>query len=208
MSGRFTGPSGVCVILLSWLASLALLATGARAEGAAPAERAVKAPLAPRSLLLDVASRGGRLVAVGERGHILVSGDAGRSWVQAEVPNRALLTGVYLHDGKLGWVVGHDEVVLRTRDGGGTWERVHHAPENEKPLLDVWFADARRGLAIGAYGGLLATEDGGDTWQRSSVNGEDDFHLNQIVAASLDRPSGERGGDLGPVIDEHDHAHV
>lgn len=171
------------VRLLCGLASLAFLATGAVAPGKEPAERSVKAPLAPRSLLLDVAARDGRLVAVGERGHIMVSEDAGGSWVQAEVPTRALLTGVFMHDARLGWAVGHDEVVVRTRDGGVTWELVHSAPDNEKPLLDVWFADARRGLAIGAYGGLLDTDDGGDTWQPRRVHGEDDFHLNQIVVA-------------------------
>lgn len=169
---------------LCGLTSLAILAAGAAAVGKEPAERAVKAPLAPRSLLLDVSARDGRLVAVGERGHILVSGDAGGTWVQADVPTRTLLTGVYMHDARLGWAVGHDEIVVRTRDGGATWALVHSAPENEKPLLDVWFADALRGLAVGAYGGLLGTEDGGDTWQPRRVHGEDDSHLNQIVPAA------------------------
>ena len=152
--------------------------------GAAPREAATKAPLAPSSLLLDVAARDGLVVAVGERGHVLVSTDQGQSWRQADVATRALLTGVFMHDARLGWAVGHDEVIVRTRDGGLTWERVHYAPEHEKPLLDVWFADARTGLAVGAYGGLLATSDGGETWTPRTVHGEDDFHLNQIAAAA------------------------
>ncbi len=153
-------------------------------QAGAARESAVKAPLAPSSLLLDVAAREGALVVVGERGHALVSGDSGQSWRQADVESRALLTGVFMHDARLGWAVGHDEVVLRTRDGGLTWELVHSAPENEKPLLDVWFADARTGLAVGAYGRLLATSDGGDTWTPRQVYGDDDFHLNQIAAAA------------------------
>jgi photosystem II stability/assembly factor-like uncharacterized protein len=88
-----------------------------------------------------------------------------------------------MHDARLGWAVGHDEVVLRTRDGGLTWERVHHAPEHERPQLDVWFADERTGLAVGAYGGVLATSDGGDTWTPGIARGGDDFHLNQVAAA-------------------------
>jgi len=174
---------GATLVALLGLVGTGLV--GTRADpGAGLEQRAVMARLAPESLLVDVADRGGRLVAVGERGHILVSGDRGGSWTQAEVPTRALLTGVWMHDGQLGWAVGHDEVVLRTRDGGLTWTRVHNAPEREKPLLDVWFADARRGLAVGAYGGLLATIDGGDTWESRPVAGEDDFHLNQIVGAA------------------------
>jgi photosystem II stability/assembly factor-like uncharacterized protein len=156
---------------------------GAGGQETSAAEWAMKAPLATTSLLLDVAAVDGRLVAVGERGHILVSDDGGGSWTQAEVPTRTLLTGIFMHDRQLGWAVGHDHVVLRTRDGGLTWERVYAAPEREHPLLDVWFADDRRGLAVGAYGELLTTADGGDTWEPRPVHAEDDFHLNQIVAA-------------------------
>ena len=156
---------------------LGLLApTGLGAEEAAPA------PLAVESLLLDGAVAGARLVVVGERGHILVSLDEGVSWSQARVPVRALLTAVHMHDELRGWAVGHDAVILRTADGGTTWQLVHHAPQEERPLLDVWFRDAQNGFAIGAYGYFLATEDGGDTWV-SRVLGKDDFHLNALAPA-------------------------
>ena len=146
------------------------------------AEEAVEAPLAIDSLLLDGAAAGERLVVVGERGHILISTDDGVSWQQAKVPTRALLTAVHMHDEMSGWAVGHDAVILRTTDGGATWELVHHAPEEERPLLDVWFRDAHKGFAVGAYGYFLATEDGGDTWISRAVS-EDDFHLNALAPA-------------------------
>jgi len=163
---------------------LCLVPAAAAGQPGGARERAAQAPLAASSLLLDAAVRDGLVLAVGERGHVLVSTDQGQSWRQAEVETRALLTGIYMHDARLGWAVGHDEVVVRTRDGGLTWQRVHHAPEHEKPLLDVWFADAQTGLAVGAYGGLLATNDGGDTWTPRPVHGDDDYHLNQIAAAA------------------------
>jgi photosystem II stability/assembly factor-like uncharacterized protein len=160
------------------------LAAPATVDPGKASEWAVIARLAPKRLLLDVARSGERLLAVGERGHILVSNDSGGSWTQAKVPTRVLLTGVYMHDGQLAWAVGHDAVALRSRDGGVTWERVHSAPENERPLLDVWFKDAEQGLATSAYGELLATRDGGDSWQSRAVRDGDDFHLNQLAAAS------------------------
>lgn len=164
---------------------LALVATAFALSASEPTavERAIPARLAAQSLLLDGAVRGALAIAVGERGHVLISRDRGKSWQQAEVPSRAMLTGVYLHDERLGWAVGHDETILRTRDGGATWELLHHAPESERPLLDVWFRDAERGLAVGAYGTVLATSDGGATWEEQPL-GEDDFHLNQISAAA------------------------
>ena len=166
------------------LLSAGLVAPATVDTGPPPSEWAVMARLAPESLLLDVARSGDRLLAVGERGHILVSSDAGRSWTQAKVPTRALLTGAYLHDSQRGWAVGHDAVVLRTRDGGTTWERVHYAPEKERPLLDVWFKDAEWGLATSAYGELLATSDGGESWAPRAIRDGDDFHLNQLAAAA------------------------
>jgi len=78
-------------------------------------------PLAARSLLLDIAVTEDRLVAVGERGHILYSDDRGESWTQARVPTRQMLTAVHFAGPRRGWAVGHDGLILATIDGGETW---------------------------------------------------------------------------------------
>lgn len=186
------------------VAALAAVAPAGRAAAPATApdlldQPAAIAPAAARSLLLDVARAGERLVAVGERGHVLLSDDAGRSWRQARsVPSRTMLTAVAFADARQGWAVGHDEIILHTGDGGESWQRQHWAPESQQPLLDVWFADAVNGLAIGAYKSLYATRDGGRTWTRQPFepappprSGPADpdqefapeYHLNAIAAA-------------------------
>jgi len=132
-----------------------------------PAGRSsIIAPLAAKSLLIDLAWAGPRVFAVGERGHVLYSGDAGKSWTQVQVPASANLTAVYYADAKHGWAVGHAETILRTRNGGEDWELSHFVPENAQPLLDVWFADDLRGIAVGAYGVIYATTDGGNIWSQ------------------------------------------
>ena len=129
---------------------------------------AFMAPLAAsNALIMDAGSIDGHIVAVGERGVILISDDAGESWKQANVPTRAVLTSVYFHDQDLGWVVGHDSIVLKTTDGGDNWTVTNFAPELEQPLFDVWFADANNGMAVGAYGAMIVSDDGGDTWQET-----------------------------------------
>ncbi len=143
----------------------------------------VEAPLAKQSLLLDGASVDSTYIAVGERGHILISTDSGVTWTQSKVPTCSLLTAVYMHDDQLAWVVGHDAVILRTEDGGGSWKVVHQAPENEQPLLDVWFRNSQEGIAVGAYGYYLETDNGGDTWNQRYISEEDDYHLNAITPA-------------------------
>ena len=122
-------------------------------------------PLAASSLLLDLAVAGTRLVAVGERGHVLLSDDQGATWRQAKsVPTRVMLTAVFFVDAQYGWAVGHDETILNTVDGGETWTRSHFAPEAQQPLLDLWFANRVSGIAVGAYGAYFTTNDGGRNW--------------------------------------------
>ncbi len=79
-------------------------------------------PLASKSLLQSVTRAGDRLIAVGQRGHIVTSSDNGATWKQSAVPVSSDLNSVFFVDDKQGWVVGHDGVILRTRDGGDKWE--------------------------------------------------------------------------------------
>src|SRR5690606_13251763 len=98
----------------------------------------IESPKAVSSLLLDIAHAGKRLVAVGDRGHILFSEDGGKNWVQARVPTRQLLTALYFVDDKHGWAVGHDAQILVSEDGGANWKLQYEDLEREAPLLDVW----------------------------------------------------------------------
>ncbi len=127
--------------------------------------KAMEAPLASKSLLLDiVAIDQSKLVAVGERGHILFSHDA-KHWQQANVPIQSTLTSVFFLNESLGWAVGHDASILHSNDGGEHWQIQQYLPELEKPLFDVVFKDANNGIAIGAYGEFFRTQDGGKHWK-------------------------------------------
>ncbi len=111
--------------LVAALAVPVALATGT-AGAAAPAALTQPALVTPKALhaaMLAVASAGARLVAAGERGTILYSDDAGKSWRQAAVPVSVSLTALQFVDGKNGWAVGHQGVVLHTGDGGATWRK-------------------------------------------------------------------------------------
>lgn len=79
--------------------------------------------LASESLMLDVALAGQRLVAVGERGFILLSEDDGQSWRQVPSPVSVTLTRVVFPSATHGWAVGHAGVVLHSQDGGLSWSK-------------------------------------------------------------------------------------
>jgi len=72
---------------------------------------------------LSVAKAGTSLVAVGSRGMIATSNDGGSTWVQSNVPVQSDLLSISFPTEKDGWVVGHDGVILNTRDAGKTWEK-------------------------------------------------------------------------------------
>jgi photosystem II stability/assembly factor-like uncharacterized protein len=126
--------------------------------------------LAARGLLVGAADLGDRIVAVGQFGHVVLSDDDGATWRQAErVPTQALLTGVYFVDDKTGYAVGHDAAIIKTEDGGETWDLKYNDPEAEMPLFSVMFSDAKNGIAVGAFSTALSTNDGGETWNLKSV---------------------------------------
>ncbi len=182
-SERETAPSVRAWAVIALMVSVLVVGgSPATAEQDDVQEQAQMSPLATQALVLDAAAVDGKLVVVGERGHILTSVDGGETWEQVQVPTRANLTGVYFHDGDRGWAVGHDSVILRTTDGGASWERVFWAPENEEPFFDVWFSDAENGIAIGAYGSYYTTADGGTNWDYQLVD-EDGWHLYKIATA-------------------------
>lgn len=185
-ASRFHSPLAKALSLCSVLSILAFAAPlHAATTDAAAASYAIESPKAVQGLLLDIVHAGKRLVAVGDRGHILFSDDDGKTWTQAKVPTRQLLTAVFFVDDKKGWAVGHDAQILASEDGGATWTQQYSDLEREEgaPFLDVWFKDATTGFVVGAYGALFETTDGGKSWNDvgDRMNNEDGYHLNAIA---------------------------
>lgn len=162
-------------------------------------------PRAQRSLMLDVVALSeGRLVAVGERGHVLLSDDQGTTWRQVPVPVRSTLTAV-AGAGSVVVAAGHDGVIVRSGDRGETWQRVREerysidnqmSPSNGAPLLDLLFLDDRRVLAVGAYALMLASDDVGATWRQVEAE----------LTATTDAASDGTADDEDPVDDGEDDA--
>jgi len=176
--------------IAAWLlAAAAVSAHGAPAlPPAALTEPALHSPKALNAAMLAVTRAGPRLVAVGERGTVLLSDDGARSWRQARVPVQVTLTAVRFVDERRGWAAGHLGVILKSDDGGESWvkqldgvqaakavaaaagnagdERSKRFAEEgpDKPFFDLDFVDAQRGFAVGAYNLAFTTSDGGQNW--------------------------------------------
>jgi photosystem II stability/assembly factor-like uncharacterized protein len=169
-------------------------------DDAAPAAAPLKprpaliVPLAAKTITLGVTQAGSHLVAVGARGHILLSDD-GKAWKQVASPVDAMLNRVRFRDDKVGWAVGHDAAILGTADGGQTWTLQHFA-SGGRALYDVIALDGERVVAVGGYGTYLASADNGKTWEaRTFPVSELGQHFSAIVrlADGTLLIAGERG---------------
>ncbi|RZU02411.1 WD40/YVTN/BNR-like repeat-containing protein [Rivibacter subsaxonicus] len=178
--------------LLGFALAGAAVCTLTRAAGGAAAgwrdvldTPALPSVLAPRALVGGLARAGSRIVAVGQRGHVLWSDDEGRSWTQAQVPVSSDLVAVCFSDHQRGWAVGHDGVVLHSADAGRSWTlqldgrrsgalMVEHyekrlaagvTPAEELKRIEAALAEARRFAEQGAENPLL------DVWFESPSTG-------------------------------------
>lgn len=141
-------------------------AWAAAGDGAAVTPRAAERFVAAnKSMILAATQAGERLVAVGERGVVLLSDDKGRTWRQAaKVPVNVALTAVSFVDPNNGWAVGHWGAILNTVDGGETWTSQRLDTSEDRPLFSVRFTDAQHGIAVGLWSLMLKTADGGRSW--------------------------------------------
>lgn len=86
-----------------------------------------------------------------------------------EAAGKGLLVSVFFTDARTGYAVGGDRedsdaILIRTRDGGATWESCPTGLRSR--LYAVHFPTHRTGYAVGLRGAALKTEDGGDRWTR------------------------------------------
>lgn len=154
----------LCTALATVLLPAASSDRSAAASGAATTGAVVAAQLRPavmsrqaaQSVMLGAVRAGSRIVAVGERGIILLSDDNGKRWQQADVPVSVTLTAVRFADARNGVAVGHAGVVLTTADGGAHWQRVLDGQQLAALALQAAKAAAGAGAAPAADAGSHA----------------------------------------------------
>ena len=120
-----------------------------------------------QSALNDVARSSHKtevVVAVGEDGAVLVSGDSGRNWVEVESGTlHDLYSVAFSSDGKTVIASGDSGTVLVSEDFGWSWDVKESGTRKDlnKIVLDE---NGATGIAAGDDGRILVSSDGGVSW--------------------------------------------
>ena len=83
-------------------------------------------------------------------------------------PSPSTIYSVFFVDSLYGWAAGANSCVLKTTDGGETWNE-QNVPINTT-LRKIYFSDRHKGVIIGGevwapyFGSVIVTTDGGNTW--------------------------------------------
>lgn len=93
----------------------------------------------------------------------------GNDWVhQSPFPQGNILRDIHLFDEDKMIAVGDAGTIVRTTDGGLTWDVKNYNGEDgtEVDLQAVHFINANTGWIVGMDGLILNTTDGGNTWSK------------------------------------------
>ena len=132
----------------------------------------------------------------GNSGNIYETTDRGKTWIN-------LTCGTSIHsitfvNSKTGFVGGPQSTILKTEDGGVTWQQRRQVNFIPSGVEAIQFLNKDTGYACMEYDSLLTTYDGGNTWQSSNTYetmGTMDF------VSSTD---GYVGGEDGALYATHD----
>jgi photosystem II stability/assembly factor-like uncharacterized protein len=111
------------------------------------------------------------LLATSARGRFLLSQDDGLTWDLLQAGSDAFFTGV-AHDPANGSIVmsGHNGDVIRSLDGGRTWQGSEVVVDGRKAFLNGigYHAASRTLLSVGPGGIVVHSDDGGAHWRQAS----------------------------------------
>lgn len=108
-------------------------------------------------------------------GMILYTEDGGESWVRQGQGSPALqgidVNDIYVIDSANVWAVCSRNVIIRTTDGGKTWNRVP-APSNpaDPGLFSIFVANNNRIWISGAHGVVYKSDNDGNNWTVFDTN--------------------------------------
>lgn len=110
-------------------------------------------------------------------------------------PPPAHLYGIYFQSPEVGWMTGMDGIIIKTEDGGTTWNLL--TPKEDFTVYQIAIK-GQKGWAIGEKGTYMVSTDGGNNWQMDLESLHTRFWLRNLVFT--DENHGWIVGALGTIL--------
>jgi photosystem II stability/assembly factor-like uncharacterized protein len=106
--------------------------------------------------------------------------DGGETWKKLLPLTRDTLHDVYFADENVGWLIAERDLLklqsndephsylLKTEDGGLSWQRIFLTTAENSRFVRLVFTDSQHGWVFGESGVVFATRDGGAHWVRQT----------------------------------------
>lgn len=91
------------------------------------------------------------------------------------LPQGNHLTSVFFTSSEKGWAAGEMGTILKTTDGGNTWDIVYAG--SQRKINALYFLSDQIGFAVGDSCLILATENGGQDWEDRSFGDSRDYFM-------------------------------
>lgn len=125
--------------------------------------------------------------AVGDAGTIINTTDGGQTWSAQTSGVSEILRAVFFIDVNTGWAVGGNlsKALLKTTNGGSTWQSIAASNIMSNLMYDIAFADANTGWLV-AYDSVFRTTDGGATWVNEAYTTAVFSQVTRAIAVTSD----------------------
>lgn len=99
-----------------------------------------------------------------------------QNWTQIQSGTTKKINTICFSSSTIGYLGGNDSLLMKTTDGGLTWNQINYTGVNFLPggghILNLQFLNDNVGfMTVGPYSGSYGTTDGGFTWNAISLPG-------------------------------------
>ena len=96
--------------------------------------------------------------------------DKGNTWESQQLPDvLSIIEDIFFINHNIGWAVGARNTILKTTDGGESWNTIQYSFGSDIRFYGVCFYNELVGTVVGGrsyddYGVIMKTNNGGETW--------------------------------------------
>ena len=149
----------------------------------------------------DIESLNSSLIAVGDKGSVLISNDAGVTWSHHEISPRDL-NSISVINSETMWAAGSNGALYKTTSSGDQWINTKWSKNLTVNINKIDFVNNNTGWIFGDGGFIMKTTTAGEEWARQRSRLPEDTRI--LDAYMLNVNTGYLVGDYGVILKTSD----